>query len=36
VRTRFFGVGRDRFVGLEVLVALDGESEFAAYGVKLD
>ena len=35
VRTRFVGVGGDRFVGDEVKVALNGESEFAAHGAKL-
>jgi hypothetical protein len=33
--TRFVGVSRDGFVGLEVQVALDGESELAAYDAKL-
>jgi hypothetical protein len=32
--TRFVGVSRNRFVGFEVQVALDGKAEFAAYGAK--
>ena len=34
VVTRFVGVGRNRFVGFEVQVALDREAQFAAYGAK--
>ena len=36
VRTRFVGVGGEGFVSLEVQVALDRESEFAADGAKLE
>ncbi len=36
VRAGFVGVGRHRFVGFEVQVALDGESQFAAHGAKFD
>jgi hypothetical protein len=31
---RFVGVSRNRFVGFEVQVALDGKSEFAAHRAK--
>jgi len=34
--TRFVGVGGDGFIGFEVQVALDGKSEFAARGAKLE
>jgi hypothetical protein len=34
-RTRVVSVGRNRFVGFEVQVALDGKSELAAHGAKL-
>ncbi len=34
--TRFVGVGGDGFIGLEVQVALDRETQFAAQGAKLE
>jgi hypothetical protein len=34
--TRFLGVGRDRFVGFEEPIALDGKAEFAADGGELE
>jgi hypothetical protein len=35
-RARFIGVDGDGFIGFEVQVALDGKSELAAHGAKLD
>ncbi len=33
--TCFVSIGRNRFIGFEVQITLDGEPEFAAHGAKL-